>query len=350
MKGSNSQLQHEGFSNAEEGRMRHLIVRLATAVALMTLLIFASQPTNAADYPAKGKVITQIVHSGIGGSLDLTARFMQPLLEKELGVSMPVVNRVGGAGAVGMLEVIKSKPDGYTIGWIVSSSSIGAYMDLERKPSFSRKDFKLVSCVVLEPAALVVRPDSPYKTLKDLVTAAKANPGKITASASNIMSSGRLAGLALELATGIQLSYVLYDEGGKQRAALLGGHVDLEFNTASEVSPTVTSGQVRSLAVFDNQRSSFLPNNPTAVEQGYNASFSSVRGIMVSAATPDSIVNTLDAAVRKALANPENAKDLKQKMMAVRYMGPKEFDAQWTLSEKQIVKALEDIKKVLIVK
>jgi tripartite-type tricarboxylate transporter receptor subunit TctC len=130
----------------------------------------------------------------------------------------------------------------------------------------------------------------------------------------------------------------------------LGGHVDLEFNTASEVSPTVTSGQVRSLAVFDNQRSSFLPNDPTATEQGINASFSSVRGIMVSAATPDSIVNALDAAVRKALANPENAKELKQKMMAVRYMGPKEFDAQWTLSEKQIVKALEDIKKVLIVK
>ncbi len=345
MNKSNNQLHSEGYSNSKVGKMMGCIIRLAMTVAVMTLLIFASQPTTAADYPAKGKVITQIVPFGVGGSIDLTARYMQPLLEKELGVPMPIINKVGGAGAVGFLEFLNTKPDGYTICWVTSPSWTATYMDLQRKPTYGRKDFVLVANVALDPTTVLVRPDSPYKTLKDLVNAAKANPGKIKTTTSNLMSTSHVAGTQLELAAGVKFAYILYDQQGEQRAALLGGHADAEFNTASESAPAVKSGQLRSLAVFDNQPSRFLAGVPTAISQGYKASFSSVRGIAVKAGTPDSIVNALDAAVRKALANPENQKDLEQKMLTTRYMGPKEYATFWNECEKQVLVALEDVKK-----
>jgi len=266
MKQSNN--HHEGFSPSKEGKMMSLIVRLATAVAVMTLLICASQPTPAADYPDKRKYITQIVPAAVGSSSDIGARYMQPLLEKELGVSMPILNKPGGAGAIGVLAFLSAPPDGYTIYWANSGAFSATYLDLKRQPTHSRKDFVLVANIAFEPACILVRPDSPYKNLKDLIDAAKANPGKIKGATSNIMSTSHISAVQLEQVTGVKFTYVIFDSTGAQRAALLGGHVDVEFNTTSEVARAVNAGQLRALAVFDDQPSRFLPGVPTALFPG----------------------------------------------------------------------------------
>ena len=318
--------------------MRNL-VRLVSAAALVAPLVCAAQ-----DFPAKGKVITQIVPFGAGGGADITARAVQPWLEKELGVSMPIINKPGGGGQVGFTEFVKTaKPDGYTIVWALLPGTPASYLDPKRQAKFARKDFKLVANVALDPVSIVVKPDSPHKTLKDLVAAAKANPGKIKATSAGVMVTSHVGAIQIELATGVRFAHLFYEQQGEQRAALLGGHADVEFNPVSETAGEITSGQLRALALCDDQPSRYVPQVPTAASQGVKCSVASVRGIAVPAGTPDKVVAVLANAVRKVLSDPENQKQLDKIKLATRYMAGKEYEAYWAETEKTVAAGLKAV-------
>lgn len=321
---------------------------LVSAVAVMALLISAPPPASGArdDFPAKGKVITQIVPFGAGGGADITARALQPWLEKELGVSMPVINKPGGGGQVGFTEFVKTaKPDGYTIVWALLPGTPASYLDPKRQARFTRKDFKLVANVALDPVSIVVKADSRYQSLKDLIDAAKANPRKIRATSAGVMVTSHVGSIQLELATGVRFAQLFYEQQGEQRAALLGGHADVEFNTVSETAAEITSGELRALAICDDQPSKYVPKVPTAISQGFKCSVASLRGIAVPAGTPDKVVGILAAAVRKVLADPQNQKTLDKLRLATRYMAGKDYEAYWAESEKTVQTVLNTIKK-----
>lgn len=317
------------------------LVRLVSAVAVAVPLTCASQ-----DFPAKGKVITQIVPFGAGGGADITARTVQPWLEKELGVSMPIINKPGGGGQVGFTDFVKTaKPDGYTIVWALLPGTPASYLDPKRQARFSRKDFKLVANVALDPVSIVVKADSRHKTLQDLIAAAKASPGKIKATSAGVMVTSHTAAIQVELATGVRFAHLFYEQQGEQRAALLGGHADVEFNPVSETAADITSGQLRGLALCDAQPSKYVPKVPTAISQGVKCTVASVRGIAVPAGTPDKVVAVLAAAVRKVLADPQNQKTLDKIGLATRYMAGKDYEAYWSEAEKTVQAVLDTLKK-----
>ncbi len=309
----------------------------------------AAAPTAApakVEWPQKGKVITQNVPYGSGGGADITARTLQPLLEKELGVQMPIVNKAGGSGQVGMTEfVTTAKPDGYTVVWSLLPGTPASYLDPERKAVFTLKNLALVANFAFDPVVLSVKKGSQYKTLKDLIDYAKANPGKLRASSSGLMNTSHVAGVQLEKAAGIKFAHMFFEQQGEQRAALLGGHLEVELNTMSETAPGVKSGELEALVVFDDQESKFLPGVKTAKSMGYDVSMASSRGISMLAGTPAEIVNVMANAIKKIEGDPANKQQFDKMMLGTRYLGSKEYLDYWLATEKTVQMVLDSTKQ-----
>jgi tripartite-type tricarboxylate transporter receptor subunit TctC len=294
-----------------------------------TLIALAS-PASAADYPAKGRTITTIVPSTAGGGTDTAARLIAPLLEKSLGVPVQVVNKPGASMQIGVTEFVRAKPDGYTLLWSVLPTQAAIYLDPARKAAFSRKDIQPIGMVYGAPFAIVVQASSPYKTIKDLVDAAKANPGKIKSATTGHMSTGHFANLEFQRGAGVHMATVHFQGGGPSLTALLGGHVDVAFNSIGELLGQLKNGTIRILAVMDDEESPFLPGVKTLAEQGVNAhAIGSDIGISAPAGTPKEIITRLTNELKKAMADEGFKKKMAEQGNTVKYLDPEQYKKFW---------------------
>ena len=310
----------------------------------------AAQPTAApakkVDFPQKGKAITLIVPYTAGGATDVGARLLTPLLEKELGTQVQVLNKPEAGAQVGNMELANAKPDGYTLGYTVLPSTITLYLDPERKATFNRKSFLPLALHAIDPAVVGVKDDSPYKTMKDLIDAAKAKPGQLKAAVTGILGPSHLDILQTMKLTGTDFSIVHFDGSAPGVTALLGGHVDAKWGNIGDFMPTMKgSGGIRILGVMDTQESKFLPGVPTFQSQGINQIAAVSRGLSLPAGTPKEIVDILSAATKKAMQDPEHQKKLEEMGVAVRYMSPEEFGAYWDRSEAELKPLVDSIKR-----
>jgi len=303
-------------------------------------------PTTAAqqkkaDYPAPGKTITFIIPWAAGGPTDVGGRLLAAAMEKELGVPVQVVNRPGAGSQVGITELAKAKPDGYTVGMTNLPSSITPYLDPSRQAAYSRRDLIPVANHVWDPEAVGVAANSPYKTLNDLVQAAKAKPEGIKAAITGLQSDNHLALLAFQKVAGVKFSVVTMEGTAQANPALLGGHVDVLFQSSGGFAPLVKSGQARLLGMMDRQESKFYPGVKTFEAQGYAVSYASSRGVSVPAGTPKEIVDALALAVKKAIESEDLQKKMDESFLLQRYMGPEEYAAYWESFEAQTKELLE---------
>ncbi|HEX2986828.1 MAG TPA: tripartite tricarboxylate transporter substrate binding protein [Chloroflexota bacterium] len=293
----------------------------------------APQPTAAStakvDFPQKGKTITLISPWTPGGSTSVGLRLLAPLLEKELGVQVQVVDKPGAGSQVGLTEAARAKPDGYTIAGANLPAIQAIYLDPERKSAFTRKDFDLVALMVQDPGAVGVKADSPIKSVKDLVDMAKAKPDQVKGAATGIWGLGDLAMYELERATKAKIAHVQFDGSASSMAALMGGHVDSQWGTVGDFLTYVQSGQIRLIGVMDKKESEFAPGVKTFEAQGYNVVLGSSRGIVIPAGTPKEITAKLSAAVKKAMQDPELKKKMSDMSLPLSYMTPEEFGAHW---------------------
>ncbi len=198
-----------------------------TRTIALFLLADASAVAQAQDaYPSKP--VTMIVPFPPGGVADITGRPLAAMMERALKQPVVVVNRTGAGGALGMSQVARSAPDGYTILMGLSSISIFPVSDRinGRQPAYEMKDFAPIALISSDPTVLVVRTESPYRTLKDFVDAAKANPGKINYSSSGVYGTLHVSMEIFANAAGIKLFHVPYGGGGPAVTALLGGQVE----------------------------------------------------------------------------------------------------------------------------
>lgn len=290
-------------------------------------------PTKKVDYPAKGGAITIIVAFAAGGPVDITARLLAPLMEKELGTPVQVTNKAGASTQVGMTDLVNSKPDGYTLEMPSIPTTLVTYLDPERKASYSRKDFELVACVSADASTLSTKADGPFKALKDVVDAAKASPEKVKVGTAGLGGVTHLSGVALEEEAGIRFGYVHFDGGAPSTTAALAGHTDASFSSAGAVRALYMSGQLRVLAVFDNQESPLLPGAKTAEAQGYKIQGAIANGIIVPAGTPKEIKDILEAAIKKATADQDFGKKLNDSGLVPRFMDQAQYTNYWAGNE-----------------
>lgn len=297
----------------------------------------AAAPVKKVDFPIKGKAITIIVSAQAGGAVDAGARLLAPLLEADLGTPVEVVNKPGAGWQVGLTELALAKPDGYTFGYTPLPNMITLEKDPERKTAFTRKSFQPLAMHVMDPAVVAVKADSPFKSMKDLIDAAKAKPGQIKNIGGGILGDDHLVTLQLEKITGTKFSVVHFDGVPSMWAAVLGGHVDVYVGNTGDTIPQVKGGQARALGIADKQENENLPGVKTMEAQGIPLVTSVGRGISAPAGVPKEIVDILTGSIKKAMESEEHKRKMKEAAMPLRYLGPAEMESIWVEMENTIV-------------
>ena len=279
----------------------------------------------AQDYPRRP--IQMIVAFPAGGGTDVGARVLAAIAEKAMGQAILVVNKTGAGGQVGWTEASRARPDGYTLAFINLPGMNTIILDPERKALFNLDSFIPVINQVIDSGIVWVKADSPYKTLADLIEAARKAPGKISVCTTGILSDDHLAILMLQDAAKVEFRIVHFDGGAQQLTALLGGHVEVAFdNVGGGALKRMQAGDVRTLAVMDTVRSKFMPDVPTTVELGYPSVISSSsRGVAVPKGTPPAVIKVIETAFAKAMSDPEHVKKLEDVGLAIRVMVGEEY-------------------------
>ncbi len=300
-------------------------------VAVAALFALCLAPLSAqASWPAKGKSIQLWIGYAAGSGTDAGARLMAAGLEKELGVSIVPMNKPGASSQIMYSELAKAKGDGYVFGTINFPSAVVSYIDPDRKATYTKKNFDLLALHIVDPGIIAVLPNSPYKTLSDLVAAAKANPRKVTITTSGIQSDEHFALLQLQEMTGAQFAFVHFSQGAAAAIApFLGGKVDAYTGNVADVIAQYKAGQVRILGVMDDVRSRFYPEVPTFEEQGFKLYNSANRGYAVPAGTPKAIVDKLSAAMKKVMESPEHMKQVEDMGLTLRYLNSEQYSKFW---------------------
>lgn len=299
-------------------------MRLARVLAPMAILglvaLVFGQVVAAASFPEKP--VTYMICFDPGGESDITARLQQKYLEDVLKTKVVITYKVGGGGAVGWSELIRSKPDGYTIAGDNLPHTILQPMQ-RGDAGYTTEQLKRVYCFESTPCALVVKKDSPLKTLADFIAFAKKNPGAVTLGGSGSWTANHLGTIELEKAVEVKLTYIPFTGSGSATPALLGGHV------TGLMTYTTTAAQqldkFRILAVAAPKRSAVFPGAPTFRELGYDIVEGAYRGVSVPPNTPDNIVKTLADAFEEVNRNPEFAKKMAELAFDLEFMGPAEY-------------------------
>ena len=295
------------------------------AAALTALFVLVTGPSTAADFPARP--VQLMVAYPAGGSTDVAARIVAAIAEKQLGQTIVVVNRGGAGGQVGWTDMSRARPDGYYMGFINLPALNTIILDPERKAAFKADAFVPLINQVLDPGIIWVKADSPYKSLKDLLEAAKRTPNKLSAATTGILGDDHLAILMAEEAYPGAIFRIVHLEGGAaQLTAILGGHIDVAFDNVGSIYRRVRTGELRALAVMDTRRSLFLPDVPTTPELGFPTVISnSTRGIAVPKGTPAPIIKKLEQVFKKAMEDPEHVKKMDEQGLALRIMVGEEY-------------------------
>ena len=280
--------------------------RCAVSVAsgLTLALLTLGNIAFAQTYPTKP--VKVIVAFAPGSATDILARVMADHFTKSMGQPFVVDNKPGAGGIPGTEFAKNAAPDGYTL-TMCPSGPFGINPAIYSKlPYDPLKDFEPIGNIGLTPQTIVAGAQQPYKTVKDLVAAAKAKPGEVAYGSLGVGSTSHLTMEAFASAAGIKLNHIPFKGSGEAQTQLMGGNVPVMSDTVPGILSQVKAGKLRPLGVAIPQRSPFLPDVPTIAEQGYPG-FESVGwiGLAAPAKTPVAILDKLNAEIRKMLASPE---------------------------------------------
>ncbi len=262
-----------------------MIIRKLIGALGMVALVSVGGLAHAQWKPTK--TVDVIVHTGPGGGNDLLARAVAQMLEKEklLPVRMQVLNKTGGNGAVAAAAVAERKGDPHTLGFITSVWIANPLTTSEA--AVTLRDLTPVARLLLEPAVFAVRADSPFKTLKDFIDAAKAKPGELKQSGGSVTSRDNIIRQTLQQHTGTKWAFVSFQGGGERLAALLGGHVDMMVIEPQEAGEQVRAGKLRVLAQIAETPLPGYPNVPTLKQAGFDVvATPQIRAVMAPPGVP----------------------------------------------------------------
>jgi tripartite-type tricarboxylate transporter receptor subunit TctC len=322
---------------------RSFLTACAAALAASMLPLVAAAQS---DYP--NKTVTMIVPFPPGGVADITARPLAETLGRMLKQTVIVENKAGAGGGVGMQYVARAKPDGYTILLALSSISIIPEADkvLGRDPMFQLSQLVPIARFTADPTVLAVRADSPYKSVKDLIDAAKQKPGEIPYGSSGNYGTMHVPMEMLTSAAGTKMLHVPFTGAGPAVVALLGGQVEALSTGPSSVMGHIRSGKVRVLATWGESRHPALPDVPTLKELGYDATFSQWTGLFVPAGTPEPVIAKLREASRAAVADPGFQAALGKVETPIQYLDQPQFKAFWDRDAHKLADVVHKIGKV----
>jgi tripartite-type tricarboxylate transporter receptor subunit TctC len=315
---------------------RRQFLRLAGAVAALP---FAPYVARAQAWP--NKTIRLIAPFSAGSTVDVVGRLLLEPLSQQLGQTIVMENRVGAGGMTGATMVARSDPDGYTI--LITSSAHSAIPAIYANvPYDTARDFAAVGSLGSSPNVTVVSPDKGFKTLKDLVAAAKSRKGGLTYATAGVGSATHLSTERLRVAAGFEAVHVPFKGMPEALTEVMTGRVDFSCSSIAPAVPLIRSGKLIALSVTTPKRSPALPDVPTSIEAGYpNSDYTFWVGMFLPAKTPREIVNRLNQEVQKVLQSPGMDKRIAQNGIDPMPITPQAFDA---LIQKEVAENMALVK------
>lgn len=306
---------------------------------LTVVLALLSATASAQPYPTKP--IRLVVAAAPGGTPDILARIVGPKLSEQVGQPVIVDNRPGATGNIGAEVVAKAPRDGYTI--LMATGVIAISPSFYAKLAFDPvKDLAPVTQVASQATFLFVQNDSPVRTLKDLVAAAKAKPGTLSYASFGIGSPQHVAGELLQIAAGVKFIHVPYKSGGLMTTGLISGEVQFMFLGLSPTLPFVKAGRLRVIAVAAQKRDAAAPDVPTFGEAGVPGVVAdNWLGFFSTGGTPKGVVDKLHAEIVKAVRTPDTAERITQQGLDIVASNPAEFAAFYRAELEKIAKLVK---------
>ena len=319
-------------------------MRLTTALtgALMTAALgVMATPAGAQTFPVRN--IVAISPFSAGNAVDITGRVVLDQLSRQLGQPIVIENRPGAGGTTAFNSVAKANPDGYTI--LLGSSTFSAGVVLHKSlPYDTLRDFTAVIPFGAQASVLVAAPSKGFKTVADLVAAAKAKPGAMNYASAGIGAASHIAAERFRLATGIVGQHVPFRGPNEALAEVLAGRIDFYFLPIAPALPLVKNGQLVALAVSTAQRAPSMPEVPTTAEAGYPAaSYLFWSGVFVPAKTPADVVGKLHDETRKALDLPNIQESLTKIGVQPMRMTSAEFQKYFAEDVAETVKLAKEV-------
>lgn len=315
---------------------RRQFLRLAGAIAALP---FAPHVARAQAWPSK--TIRLIAPFSAGSTVDVVGRLLTEPLSQQLGQTVILENRVGAGGMTGATLVARSDPDGYTL--LINSSAHTAIPAIyPNVPYDATRDFAAVASLGGAPNVTVVSSEKGFKTLKDLVAAAKSRPGGLTYATAGVGSATHLSTERFRVAAGFEAVHVPFKGMPEALTEVMTGRVDFSCSSIAPAVPLIRSGKLVALAVTTPKRSPALPDVPTSIEAGYpNSDYTFWLGMFLPAKTPRAIVDRLHQEVQKALQAPGMDKRLAQNGIDPMPITPQAFDA---LIQKEVAENIALVK------
>ena len=301
-----------------------------------------------AQEPYPTRAITIVVAFPPGGLADNTARPVAAALERILKQPVVVSNKQGAAGAVGNQVVATSKPDGYTLLMALVSVSVLPEVDklFVRPATYTRDQLTGIARINADPSMLVVRADTPWKTLKDFVEDAKKRPGEIVFSSSGLYGAAHVPIEMFMHAAGIKMRHLPTTGGGPMMNAILGGHSQVTMTPASLAVAQVKAGKLRFLAHTGTTPVAAYPDVPTFKSLGYDVEYTAWAGLVAPKNTPPHVIKILRDAARQAVKEPEVVNSHAKLETPIAYMDADEFNAWWAKDAARLADVVRTIGKV----
>jgi tripartite-type tricarboxylate transporter receptor subunit TctC len=315
----------------------------AAAAALATALTLAHAQSDYPNHP-----ITMIVPFPPGGVADITGRPVAEAMGRYLKQTVVVENKAGAGGGVGMQYVSRAKPDGYTILLALSSISIIPEADkvLGRDPMYQLNQLVPIARFTADPTVLAVRADSPYRSVKDLVEAARKSPGSVPYGSSGNYGTMHVPMEMFAGSANVKMLHVPFTGAGPAVVALLGGQVEALSTGPSSVMGHIKGGKVRVLATWGDSRHPALPDVPTLKELGYDAQFSQWTGLFAPAGTPEPVIARLREAARFATEDATFKAALAKVETPIQYLDQDRFRTFWDADARKLADVVKRIGKV----
>jgi tripartite-type tricarboxylate transporter receptor subunit TctC len=277
---------------------RRSLIQSAAVLAAAPALSFAQD-----KYPSKP--ISWVVGYSAGGNADIRSRQVAKAMGQIMGATIIIDNKPGAGANIGTAAIVKGNPDGYTLG-MGNFAPMAVNQSLFKSLPYNPTDATPIMLIEKGPLILMVRNDSPYKTVKDVVAAAKAAPGKLAYASGGIGGSHHLSGALFEHTAGIDMIHAPYKSGSAGATDLMGGQVHMMFEQMYAAMPSIAGGKLRALAITSAKRSPLLPNVPTMGESGYpEVEVLNWQGLIGPKGLSPALVKQLNEAANKALLTPE---------------------------------------------
>jgi putative tricarboxylic transport membrane protein len=294
----------------------------------------------AAGFPEKP--ITLVVHAGAGGGSDIFSRTLSAAFDKEKILPQPIVveNKPGGSGAIAFAYVGGKRKDPYFLLTAVTSFLTTPIL---RKSQITYTDFTPIANFAFDEYIVVVKADGKYKSIKDIVDAAKANPKRVTVGGTQLGSSDSICAYLLEKAGGVQFNFIVFNSGGEVNAALMGGHIDWAVANPGEALELAKAKKVLTLGVFAEKRLAGAPDVPTLKEQGYNVTYVQNRGLVAPADIPGEARKVYEEAFQKYIKTEIWRNYLKENLLTEAWMDGPTFGKWLDQEHARYAEVLKDM-------